>query len=84
MDLYLPEEKYQEALQEWMYQLPLQEMPALIQMTVGRLRSGYHTEEEAKAILARFRPIIDAWKKNNIMINIILDNPDEDEESPRR
>ena len=84
MNLHLPEEKYQEALQEWMYQLPLDEIPPLIRMTIGRLRNGNHTEEEAKTILARFRPIIDAWKKNNIMINLLLENTEEEGELPQR
>jgi hypothetical protein len=84
MDLHLPEEKYQEALQEWMYQLPLRDMPPLILMTIARLRDGQYSEEEAKAILARFRPLIDAWKKNNIMLNIIIENTDEEEEPPLR
>lgn len=84
MNLHLPEENYQEALQEWMYQLPLDEIPPLIRMTIGRLRDGNHTEEEAKETLIRFRPIIAAWKKNNIMINLLLENSEADGEMPSR
>jgi hypothetical protein len=66
------EEFYREACQEWLRNLPISELPTLIGLTVTLFRKGVASEEDAKIILNRFRPMVIHWKKNNTLIQQML------------
>jgi len=73
------EEFYREACQEWLHNLPISELPTLIGLTVTLFRKGAASEEDAKIILNRFRPMVIHWKKNNILLQQLLSTiPNED------
>jgi len=84
MNLILPEKAYQEALQEWMYDMPLQEINPLLRIPISKLRAAEASEEETRVTLERFRPLIEGWKKTNIALHVLLSNTSIDTPIPPR
>lgn len=70
--LILPQNLYEEALHEFLYDMPPIELPLIINVIVTRFRKGEYDEIYAKAKLEKYRSLIEAWKKNNLFIDILL------------
>ncbi len=70
--LILPKKLYEEALHEFLYDIPPNDLPPLLNVIVSRFRKGEYDENYAKAKLEKYRLLIEAWKKNNVMIDILL------------
>ena len=75
----LADEKfYQEACQDWLHNLPPAELPLIINLAVSQFRNGLISKEEARKTLDRFRSMLIEWKKNNSLIQQMMNKiPDE-------
>lgn len=66
------ETTYQEALQIWLYTIPLAELTDPVRPPIQELRIGNIAEEEAKQALFPYRSLILQWHKNNFLLNNLL------------
>jgi hypothetical protein len=72
----ISEETFQVTAEEWLFQLPLKELPAGTDEIVSRFRNCEYTKECAIALLRSFRRDLLRWHANNVTLNVLLEMED--------